>query len=232
MYSTTGPLYHDPRYQCCCGMNVEKGAFIIGIIGTVFAILSFISAFWMSYSFGSALQLIAYICIIIAIKKRRPGFYMVFLVITGIYTVILIALCAFFLVMLIQMPDFWTGQFSDASKTTDYNTWMDAIRVLTVIFFCAFLISLAINLWAMWVVFRAYKYMLATNEMEHRHAPPQYGAAYVSAYAPPQMAAYPPPQGMAYQTPQTGPYAAYGGQPPYPVYNNAPTQPPPETKTH
>uniref|UniRef100_A0A915CUB9 Lysosomal-associated transmembrane protein 4B n=1 Tax=Ditylenchus dipsaci TaxID=166011 RepID=A0A915CUB9_9BILA len=79
------PIYNDPKYKCCCGTHVEKGAYIIAIVGTVLTGLSLLSNILiLNYP---------------AIKRRETWMYLPYLILTGIALVLLALLAIFLIVM-------------------------------------------------------------------------------------------------------------------------------------
>ncbi|KAH7668090.1 hypothetical protein AAVH_43075 [Aphelenchoides avenae] len=138
---TESELHNDPRYQCWCGINAEKAALVIAIIGAILSGLSL-----------AIIPLIAYICIIVAIKTKNPSLYTVFFVMV----IFAVAMYVVFIIVLLVA-------ISDGSCRT--NATEDGCVFAIVIF----AISLAFQIWVIWVVYKAYLYTKAVGELGCAH---------------------------------------------------------------
>ncbi|KAH7668249.1 hypothetical protein AAVH_42911 [Aphelenchoides avenae] len=54
------PFYHDKQYQCWCGVNAERAALVIGVLGIILSCLSL-----------SIISLFAYGSIVVAIRSKN-----------------------------------------------------------------------------------------------------------------------------------------------------------------
>ncbi|KAH7715863.1 hypothetical protein AAVH_16720 [Aphelenchoides avenae] len=74
---------------CCCGsIHVETGSKIIAVIGSVFWALFLVAAivggYHYHYAIAPSLGLLVYSFIFAAVKTRKAGYYLPFLILNGI----------------------------------------------------------------------------------------------------------------------------------------------------
>ena len=74
----------DADYRCCCGtFHVERGAYVIAVVGLVLCALSLLPSV-VFYSWSSvvslALSVLIYVGIIVAQKKQKPQWYLPYLI--------------------------------------------------------------------------------------------------------------------------------------------------------
>ncbi|KAH7708886.1 hypothetical protein AAVH_23854 [Aphelenchoides avenae] len=178
------PFYHDRQYQCWCGVNAERAAFVIGVLGIVWSCLSL-----------SIVSLVAYACVVVAIRTRNPTYYKVFAFIAGIAMGLYIVAIAL-LVAWIAVVD------TDSANRTIY-----------VVALVLAIIELLLQFWICWIMRKAYAYTGAVRDFEHanRHTDQHH---YPSAY-PPHAAPQTPPMFTA-ETPYPRQAAYPQSQPAYP----------------
>ncbi|KAH7706990.1 hypothetical protein AAVH_25788 [Aphelenchoides avenae] len=191
------PFYHDKRYQCCCGINAERAALIIGILGIVWSVLTL-----------SIVSLVAYVCVVIAIKTKNPSLYIVFYVVAAVAVVVY--------VLLIVLNVMWVANAYDGD---DIRTWYIIVLVFAIV-------ELLVQFWVIWIMKRAHAYTKAVRDggyAHHHHHQDHHFHGQTAAYP----AAYPPYSATpnAFTSPQSPP--VYTGQAPYPntIQMNAYPQP-------
>ncbi|KAI1704305.1 hypothetical protein Ddc_16210 [Ditylenchus destructor] len=148
----------DKQYRCFCNsMHVKRGAYIIGIVGTLLSVLGLIFSAVMhrwDYVIGNFLYVLLYVTIIYAHKNQDPSLYWPFLVFNGI------GIAFITLVLLILGVGFlWSlGPPENAKLPTDQQsnkgTQLGNVTLIAVLSICLF-----IGVWFQCVVYRACKYM-------------------------------------------------------------------------
>ncbi|KAI1714908.1 hypothetical protein DdX_08179 [Ditylenchus destructor] len=180
------PIYNDPKYRCCCNTHVERGAYIIAFVGATLCLISTGYHIYRTESVfisTSAIQLLLYLSIIYAQKRREPWLYWPYLILTGLGLFLLACYIILAIVCAIILPGFWVDSMRNqqmAMQGVDKNSeklWRDAqltveiaIRVSFAIIAVICTIVFSVSIWFYSVVYRAYKYM--KDEQSIRVAPP------------------------------------------------------------
>ncbi|KAI1702354.1 hypothetical protein DdX_15536 [Ditylenchus destructor] len=162
----------DKQHRCCCNsMHVERGAYIIGIVGMVLSGLGVVGAAvelkW-DHAIGSILSLVLYASIIYAQKKQNPSLYWPFLIVNGIGIVLVaiyIIMSAVLLALSMAIPENSLSEETLDGATQDQVIAATRLGIVMVMaMFSAFLIFAA---WFQYVVYRAYEYMKMTQMNLH-----------------------------------------------------------------
>jgi len=108
---------NESRFRCCCNaMHVERGAYVIAIIGAImaaiFGILNLLSGNIVLFVVAIFFFLL-YFSIMVAQRKRQPNLYIPFLVLNWLAAFLLALYIIFLIIMLIALPDFWVRQHRD-----------------------------------------------------------------------------------------------------------------------
>uniref|UniRef100_A0A915DQ69 Uncharacterized protein n=1 Tax=Ditylenchus dipsaci TaxID=166011 RepID=A0A915DQ69_9BILA len=173
------PIYHDPKYKCCCGTHVERGAYIIAIAGSVLAVLSLLTNIQqLNYPLlsGTIIQIALYLSIIYAQKRRETWLYLPYLILTAIGLFLLTLFIILLIVMSILMPASWINVMQDSDRVGISGTGFkeqdvqSIMRIATAAIAAIYIVFFSISLWFYSVVYRAYKYM--QDEQSIRVAPP------------------------------------------------------------
>ncbi|KAH7701281.1 hypothetical protein AAVH_31586 [Aphelenchoides avenae] len=141
---------------CCCGsIHVETGAKIIAVIGFVFSALFFIAAIVggvYHYAIAAGLVLLIYSFIFAAVKTRKAGYYLPFLILNGIGIVLNLLTLTYVVFVLI---------FMSREKEAELRKMHPDVEPHTLAFAALFvgLLNEAIPIWFQWVVYKAYNFM-------------------------------------------------------------------------
>ncbi|KAH7703281.1 hypothetical protein AAVH_29550 [Aphelenchoides avenae] len=196
--SVDPPFYHDKKYQCWCGINAERAAFVVGVLGIIWSCLTF-----------SVASVIAYVCVIIAIKTKNPSFYIVFYVVSGFAIILYI--------VAIVLLALWLAQAHGGD---------DGARTFYSVILAFAVVELFLQFWVIWIMKRARAYTKAArdyryaNQRTHHYQHP-HASVYPAAYSP--YTATP----IAFGSPLSPP--VYSAEPPYPetIRHNSYPQPQP-----
>ncbi|KAI1698894.1 hypothetical protein Ddc_18852 [Ditylenchus destructor] len=158
----------DKQHRCCCNsMHVERGAYIIGIVGMVLSGLGLVGAAvelkW-DHAIGSVLSLLLYASIIYAQKKQNPSLYCPFLILNAIGIVLVaiyILMSSVLLALSMAIPENSLSKESLDGVTQDQI--IAATRIGIIMIMAMFSMFLIFSAWFQYVVYRAYKYMKMTQ---------------------------------------------------------------------
>uniref|UniRef100_A0A915ET63 Uncharacterized protein n=1 Tax=Ditylenchus dipsaci TaxID=166011 RepID=A0A915ET63_9BILA len=156
----------DNKYRCCCSrFHVERGAYIIAILGIAFGVLGFICSILLSeYESGltSAFSLLFYVSIIFAQRKQNPSLYWPFLIFNAIGITLIAIYILVLVALLILDPEVWQNyvESSQANKQTEYVIGSHLFTGFMIFFFA---MSEVVSVWFQMVVYRAFKYMKMTH---------------------------------------------------------------------
>ncbi|KAI1702359.1 hypothetical protein DdX_15541 [Ditylenchus destructor] len=156
----------DKKYLCCCNnIHVQRGAFIIGLLGVILIPLFMIgSVFTMKldhyyYGICPILHFLSCISIIYAYYSQNPKFYWPFLVLTAV------SICLNFLILcvwvFVRVPGSWmldTQYMNEVHKSETKSARLNTAIVITLLIILEFL-----SIWFEFVVFRAMKYTKMKN---------------------------------------------------------------------
>ncbi|KAI1698896.1 hypothetical protein Ddc_18854 [Ditylenchus destructor] len=167
-------MENNKQYRCCCNsMHVQRGAYIIGIVGTLLSalglIVSAVTHRW-DYVISNSLNILLYASIIYAHKKQKALFYWPFLILNGIgIAFIAIVILILGVLLGVRMTGVekrnWNGiekpgqDMEQSNKGTQLGTQYGDVILIAVLS-----IALFLGVWFQCVVYRAYKYM-KMNEM-------------------------------------------------------------------
>uniref|UniRef100_A0A914X7L2 DUF7027 domain-containing protein n=1 Tax=Plectus sambesii TaxID=2011161 RepID=A0A914X7L2_9BILA len=156
---------HDPRFKCCCGsIHVKTGALVVAILMAIALGLNLISNVVYynnnnngSGGFGSSIAgalIGGVVCALLfyGIRLERAGFLMPYLILQGIGIVVLTigAIICF------------VGAVSNAKFARDfadewvYNNGDMNGRTVAIVAFISLLITVIIQVWFFWVVYKCY----------------------------------------------------------------------------
>uniref|UniRef100_A0A915ETY9 Uncharacterized protein n=1 Tax=Ditylenchus dipsaci TaxID=166011 RepID=A0A915ETY9_9BILA len=175
-------IYNDPKYQCgyCFKMHVERGAFVLAIIGVIASIISFLLFCTLLFTrlqnfymiAVSIIAMIMYLSIIYAQKRREPWLFLPYLYYWSICLILGLLLRTLQISMMIVLPISWSKN-SRRSCVTPGSTFTYTLYNSTfflVYFIIRNFITIFLSVWIFSVIYRAYKYM--KDEQSIRVAPP------------------------------------------------------------
>ncbi|KAI6170805.1 hypothetical protein M3Y97_01113700 [Aphelenchoides bicaudatus] len=151
----------ERRNECCCGLHVQTGSLVIGVIGVICSLLVIgVSGYflWFVQLGLAALILILYVLVIAAVRFQKPQLFVPFLIVNfmlvmfyGFYYIVSV----FFLVVDLI-----------STISTDYHYGMHArrhdastVRWITFAQMVGILVSLVVGMWFETIVYRAFRLM-------------------------------------------------------------------------
>jgi len=151
----------ERRNECCCGLHVQTGSFVIGIIGVIGSLIVIgISAFffWFVHMGLAIMILVLYILVIAAVHFQKPQLFVPFLIVNFMlvmfYGFFYIVSLFFLIVDLISTinEDYSYGMQGRRLDAT-------ALRWITFAQMVGILVSLVIGMWFETIVYRAFRIM-------------------------------------------------------------------------
>uniref|UniRef100_A0A915EC15 Uncharacterized protein n=1 Tax=Ditylenchus dipsaci TaxID=166011 RepID=A0A915EC15_9BILA len=118
-----GMYDEEKEWRCCCGVHVEKAAYVFTFLGAGISALmafSYYMAGNIGYGTGTVVAALMYFCIPIAQHTRQPVYYLPFLIINAISKVLYVIYILFLLYLIIATPVFFfesSGHSSDSTLT-------------------------------------------------------------------------------------------------------------------
>ncbi|KAI1714624.1 hypothetical protein Ddc_11344 [Ditylenchus destructor] len=166
----------DKHYRCCCNScHVERGAYLIAIVGIVFSALALVGAVVM-LKWGNVISgiigILLYVSIIYAQKKQNPSLYWPFLIFNGIGIVLIGIYILVLAVMFFMVPKAWQDFIDpeiESMEESKKEQIILAVRVGTAVLIVLFAISEFLSVWFQCVVYRAYQYMKMTHSSLGAH---------------------------------------------------------------
>ncbi|KAI1698897.1 hypothetical protein Ddc_18855 [Ditylenchus destructor] len=160
----------DNQYRCCCKtMHVQRGAYIIGIVGMILSGIALFRSLAEQREdpgrIGAFVSFLANVLIITAQRKQNPSFYWPFLIVNAIGIALLSMYIVIWSIMLIKVPEDWMSQAKYIHEIVVLHN-KEAIIHARIVFAIIISVFIACGLLAVWfeyVVYRAYKYMKVTQ---------------------------------------------------------------------
>ncbi|KAI6225433.1 hypothetical protein M3Y99_00748100 [Aphelenchoides fujianensis] len=151
----------ERRNECCCGLHVQTGSLIIGIIGVLGALAVIgVSAYFLWFvQLGLAfLILLLYVGVIVAAHFKQPRLYIPFLVVNFILVMFygFFYIVSLFLLLLDLLSSL--GEEYDRYPTPE-QMHQTTVRWFTFIQMLGILISLVVGMWFETIVYRAFRRM-------------------------------------------------------------------------
>ncbi|KAI6198761.1 hypothetical protein M3Y96_00553700 [Aphelenchoides besseyi] len=158
----------ERRNECCCGLHVQTGSLIIGIIGVVgsLVVISVAAYFlWFVQLALAVLILLLYVGVIVAAQCKKPRMFIPFLIVNfmlvmfyGFFYIVSLFFLLLDLFSTLSQDDYYQYVPVDQMHGTriDYS----AVRWFTFIQMIGILVSLVIQMYFETIVYRAYRRMV------------------------------------------------------------------------
>ncbi|KAI6212659.1 hypothetical protein M3Y94_00052200 [Aphelenchoides besseyi] len=152
----------ERRNECCCGLHVQTGSLIIGIIGVIGSLVVIAVAayfLWFVQLALAVLILLLYVGVIVAAQCKKPRLFIPFLIVNFM----LVMFYGFFYI--VSLFFLLLDLFSTLSQD-DYYQYVPAdqmhgttVRWFTFIQMIGILVSLVFGMWFETIIYRAFRSM-------------------------------------------------------------------------
>jgi len=176
-------IYNDPKYRCCCGVHVQKAAYIVAIVGIALTALTLAGSalgrmyeapLWKKHAVSpvysiltKAVSILACVAILYTKKKQNPSLYLPFLI-TQALVMAVIALYIILLLLLIIASSSSSSSSavsgSGSGGRSVEQQQRSAFHLSNGATLLIFTIALVFYCWIYSLVFRAYKF---ANDEQH-----------------------------------------------------------------